>query len=822
MMQMLVQDVRFAVRSLRTNWTFTIAAVAALALGLGANTAIFSVVDAVMFRPLPYPDSSRMVMVWETVHYANASQFPDPSSAQAIRHSQPLDKTFRRWTEHTRTLDILAGWRRYEVTLSGQGEARRIVGAAVTPDFFRMFHGQTMLGRTILPSEDHEGDDRVVVLSHGLWQRGFGSDPAIVGRTVMIDSIPHIVIGVLEPSFQPVLPLFPANPDCYLTMSHTLHGTGRGRFTLFTAAGRMRPGVSIAQAQADIAAVEAGLQKENPRYYRGHSIELVPLSEELAHDARPAMLVLLGAVGCVLLICCANVAKLLLARATGRQREISIRAVLGAGSARLVRQLLTESLLLAVAGGVIGMLLAYCGVKLLVAAIPPDTLPRMEQIAVDARVFGFAFLLSLLTGLLFGAMPALEAARAAKRGLSESMKEGGGVGASGRGRRLRNALVVVEMSLALVLLTGAGLLIRSFLSLRGVDLGIRAEHVLTAGIMLPQTRYANSQQRGEFIEQVVENARHIPGVDAVAVTNSIPVSPASVVGVSGFAIEGVTDDAAAYYRTATPDYFRIMGIPLKRGRLFTEADSKGGTVLVNEAFVRRYWPGLRADSPEPLGRRLKVDQPWREIVGVVGDIKFAGVRSEPSAEIYLPYTENFLPAGLALVVRTSQPPSRIARSLRDAVLAVDRDVPLERIATMDDVIAREFATPRFHMVLIAAFAGLALALAGVGIYGVIAYSVAQRRREIGIRMALGASAAGVLASILREAALVAGVGVLAGVVAAVAATRALATLLFGVKPVDPLTFAAVALVLLGVALAAAWIPARRAMRVDPMVALRYE
>lgn len=820
-METLLQDVRVALRSLRLNWTFTAAALSALALGLGANTAIFSVVDAVMFRPLPYPDASRMVMVWETRRNLNTAQFGDPDSALAIRHWPPSNETFQRWYERTRTLGVLAGWYHWEVTLSGRGEARRIQAAAVTPDFFRMFHGRTALGRTFLASEDREGDDRVLVLSHGLWQRAYGSDPAVIGRSVEIDGIPHTVIGVLEAGFRPVLPAFPAKPECYVTMSHTMQGR-RHRFTVFTAAGTLRPSVSSAQAQADMAAVEAGLEKEDPRSYKDHGLELVPLGQELSHNARPAMLVLLGAVGCVLLICCTNVANLLLARATGRQREISIRAVLGASSIRLVRQLLTESLLLAAGGGLLGMLLAFFGVKALVAAIPPETLPRMDQIAVDVRVFSFAGGLSLLTGLLFGLMPAFDAARWARRGLSESMKEGGGSGAGSRGRRLRNALVVVEMSLALVLLTSAGLLIRSFLSLREVDLGLRPKQVLTAHLMLPQMRYTNSQQRGDFIERALENVRRVPGVEAAAVTNSLPVSTAWIVSVSGIALEGSRDDAAANYRTVTPGYFRIMGIPLRRGRPFTDADAKGGTVLVNEAFVRRYWPRLPAGSPEPLGRRMKMDTSWREIVGVVGDIRFAGVRSEPTAEVYLPHTENFLHSGLVLVARTAEPPSRVTRALRDAVLAVDRDVPLERIATMDAVISEEFATPRFHMVLIAAFAALALALAGVGIYSVIAYSVAQRRREIGIRMALGASTRQMMGAVLREALAVTCAGLLVGIGAAVAATRALASLLFGVKRGDPLTFAVVGVILLGVALAGAWIPARRAMRVDPLVALRYE
>jgi putative ABC transport system permease protein len=814
----LVQDLRFALRSLRTNWTFTAAAVA-LALGLGANTAIFSVVDAVMFRPLPYPESQRLVVTWTTRRNIDYKSFENPAAVRAMRHWSVADDDLAVWTQRTRTLDALSGWRTWEVTVSGAGDPERLRGAAVTPEFFRLFGARTVLGRTFLPTEDRPGDDQVIVLSHGMWQRRFGSDPRVLGRTINIDGVPHAVVGVVEPGFRPVLPSLIANPEYYITMSHAMQGARR-KFAIFTAAGRLRPGVTLAQAQADMTAMAAGIEKENPRK-KDQGIELVPLEREVSEGARPSMIVLLGAVGCVLLICCANVANLLLTRATARQREISVRAVLGAGQWRLVRQLLTESVLLAGLGGVAGMLLAHWGVRALVAAMPTGTLPRTAEMTVDLRVFLFGFGLSLVTGLLFGIVPAVEAARWSMRGLSEAIKEGGRAGAGGRGRRLRNTLVVAEVALALVLLTSAGLLVRSFVSLRGVDLGFRAEHVLTAGLTLPTARYPDMPQRAAFIERVLERVEHVPGVTVAAMSNSVPVSPRSVVSVNGLEIEGVTDNAAAGYRTVTPDYFRVMGVPLRKGRLFTPADMKGSTIIVNEAFVRRYWPGLRSDSPEPLGRHITWKKTAREIIAVVGDIKFHGIKADPTPEIYMPYTENMFPY-LALMVTTTRPAGQITPPVRAAVHSVDRDLALERVATMDDVIGEELAQPRFHMTLLVSFAVLALALAAVGIYGVVGYSVTQRSREIGIRMALGASPGSVLRSVLGEAALLALGGVAGGVAAALGATRALSSFLFGVKPVDPPTIAAVAGVLIAVALAAAWLPARRALRVDPMVALRYE
>lgn len=805
MFRTVVQDLRFAIRCLLRNRGFTAAAVAALALGLGANTAIFSVVDAVLLRPLPYADSSRLVVIWETQRNLDYNQFVDPNAVRAMRHWLATNGDFARWSERNRTFDALAGWSPFRLNMSGAGEPRRMEAAAVTPDFFRLFGARTILGRGFLPQEDRPGDDRVIVLSHAFWQRAFASDRGVIGHMVQVDGVPHQIIGVVAPGFHPVLPGLEKNPECYVTMSHTLQGE-RFKFTVFQSAGRLRPGITLAQAQADMSAIAAGLEKEKPRTNKGKGVELTPLAEEVSHDARPAMVVLLGAVGCVLLICCANVANLLLARATARQKELSMRAMLGASRVRLVRQLLTESVLLAFIGGIAGVLFARWCLALLVAAMPAGMLPRTAEMTVDLRAFGFAFALALLTGLLFGILPALNATRV------RSMKEG---------RRLRGALVVIEVALTLVLLTGSGLLIRTFLSLRSVDLGFHPDRVVTAGLTLPKAKYPAMPHRARFIEEIVSRVQRIPGVEAAAVTNSVPVANGSVVSLGGIEIEGVNPNAAAAYRTVTTDYFRIMGIPLKRGRLLTDADRGGSALIVNEAFVRRYWPHEPPNSAEPLGRRVKWDRAPATIVGVVGDIKFEGAKSEASAEMFVPYTLNLF-ENLALVLRSNAPVSRIAPALRAAVLSVDRDQPLERIATMDVLLDEDLATPRFHMVLIGAFAALALMLAGVGIYGVTAYSVAQRRREIGIRMALGASGSNVLGSVMWPAGLQALAGVVVGIVGALGATRVLAGFLFGVKPVDPLTFGLVSVLLVIVSLVAAAVPARRAIQVDPMVVLRWE
>ncbi|HLJ49836.1 MAG TPA: ABC transporter permease [Bryobacteraceae bacterium] len=813
-------DLKVSFRGLLSNRTFTLAAIAALALALGANTAIFSVVDAVMLRPLPFPASSRLVMLWGTRHNIDYSRFEDPDTARSMRHWWLDNQVFDRIAQRNKSFDSLAGWRLFAATITGGREPARLDGLVVTTDFFRQFGAHTILGRTFVAAEDRPGDDRVIVLGNGYWQRAFGAHRDVIGRTLQVDGIPHTIIGVMEARWRAVLPDSSAQPDFYLTMSHGFVG-GPRPFAIFMAAGRLREGVTLAQAQAEMASVAAVMEKESPRRNAGRGLELVSLADELSHGYRSSMVVLLAAVGTVLLICCANLASLLVARATSRQREIALRAVLGAGERRLVRQMLTESVLLSTMGGLAGLLLARWTVPLLVAAIPPGALPRIDDIRIDPQVFAFSLLLSLLTGVLCGILPALDATRSWTRSLTEAMKDGIGASSSLRGRRLRSLLIVAQFSLTLVLLTNAGLLMRTFFELRTVDLGFKTRNVLTGEIALSEARYRDGPKRGEFIGQLVARLRHVPGVESVAVTNSVPLSDGAEASISGIQIAGGNQDAAAGYRNVTADYFRIMGIRLKQGRLFEAADDNGRSVIVNETFARRFLADQSGSISQAVGRRMKWNQFSWDIVGMVGDVKFGSRKTNPPAEIYVCPSQS-ISSTFYVVLGIHRPLSQIVPALRSAIYSIDGDQPLEGIATMDEIIDREIATPRLHMVLVISFAALALALGAVGIYGVIGYSVARRRREIGIRMALGASSGDVLRVVMSEAVLITGTAIVVGVCASAAATRLLKSLLFGVQALDAATFAVTALVLAAIALLAAWIPARHAAHIDPMIALRHD
>ncbi|MGE5645976.1 MAG: ABC transporter permease [Acidobacteriota bacterium] len=813
MMDSLVQDIRYALRSFRRSPAFTVAALIALALGIGANAAIFSVVYAVLFRPLPYPGANRLVMLWETRSDIDPAIFPDPKAAAAMFSRWPAGNlTFDRWQERNRSFEHIAGFGTWTATLTGAGAPERTKGLTATPDLFPLLGVHPTLGRTFLPEENREGHDDVIVLGHGLWRRRFGADPGVLGKKLDVDGKPHTIIGVMPAGFEVVLPdVAVRRPDFVLPLWHeTVMNRG---FTISPVLGKLKPGVTLAAAQSEMSALAAGLAQEDPRRQKGHGVRLVPLAREVSGDARPAMLVLLGAVGCVLLICCANVANLLLARASARQQEIGVRAVLGASRWRLARQMLTESVLLAAAGGAAGLLLARWGVQLLVAAIPEGTVPRIEDIHVDAAVLAFGFALALITGLLFGLAPALEAAHWSARSRQ---------GTTRRSRRLRNALAVSEIAIALVLLTGAGLLVRSFIRLRAVDLGFHAENVLSVPMMVTDAKYADAQRRAEFAERVLERVQAMPGVQAAAITNSAPMAAEITATVSGIEIESRPGmEASAMFRTVTPDYFRTMGIAMRKGRAFTWRDAPGTAAIVNQAFIKRYLPAVRDDSPEPLGRHIKWNDKKAVIVGVVSDVKSGGANADAEPELYMQHTETFS-QGLGLVVRTPSNPSRLTPLIRAAIREINPDQPIGRVATMEEVVSESFATPRFHMLLLGIFAALALALAAVGIYGVIAYSVTQRTHEIGVRMALGAERAGVLRLIIGQSLRLALAGVALGLAAAAAVTRVLAKFLFGVQPVDAVTFASVAALLVAVAAAAGWLPARRATRVDPISALRSE
>ena len=819
-MYQLLQDVRLTLRCARREPAVTAVALATLALGLGANTAIFSVVDAVLFRPLPYPDPSRLVMVWETRRNLDANSFENPDEVKATRHWLTTSSNFEQWEKRSQSFQQLAGFTPLSITVTGRGEPERLQAGAVTPGYFSLFHARTALGRSFQPDEADPSNDQVVVLGYGYWLRAFGGERNVLGQVLNVNGIPHTIIGVMERNFRAVLPDFPPEPDCYLTMTHAMQGTNI-RFAVFWAAGRLAPGVSLMRAQAEMSAIAENLDKLHPRRRSDSGVELVPLHEEIVKDSRTAMMLLLGVVGCVLLVCCANLANLLLTRASARQREISTRIVLGASTWRLLRQFLTEGVLLAMAGEAAALAVAQFFLPLLVSAVPPDTLPPVGHIGLNFRVYAFGFALTTITGVAFGLVPVFPALRWSEVGLGAAIKEGGGVGAGRAGRQLRNMFVVAQMSLTLMLLTAAGLLARGFAELRSVELGFRPDHVLTAEIVLPDNKYSDATRRAAFIDQAQDLLQRLPGAEAVAITNSVPLAAGSVTSLGGIQVEGGTNDAGAGYRTATPEYFRIMGIPLKAGRLFTTADSKGQRVIVNETFVRRYWPSAAANLTNVTGRRLVLGNTTHEVIGVVGDIKFNSRKSGASAEIYVPHTQT-LSNSVALVIRTAQTPAQMVPALRAAIRSIDATLPVARIATMDDLLQKELAPSQFHMLLLACFAILALSLSAVGMYGVVSYSVTRRTREFGIRMAIGASRGMVLRMVLREALLVTVAGLIIGLMAARLASGVLASLLYGVNAADPVAFSAAAGVLVAVGLLAAWFPARRVLADGTTAALRCE
>jgi putative ABC transport system permease protein len=713
-------------------------------------------------------------------------------------------------------------------TLTGTDHAEHIKGGSVTSDFFKVLKVQPILGRSLSPEDEQPGRDHVVLLSHGLWQRRFGSDQKIVGETIQLDAKPYTVVGVLPPGFEFSIPDFYSAKDLWVPAIVPNDKSDRaGKYLIVLA--RLKPGVTRQMAQADLDAITGRLTTEYSREMSGFGTRLVPLQEQIFGDVRLVLLILFGAVGFVLLISCANVASLQLARASTRQKEIAIRAALGASRGRLARQLLTESMLLAVIGGALGVLIGSWGIKLLTGLRPASLLPGLN-ITIDFTVLGYSLVLSVITGILFGFVPALQSK---PRRLSESLKEGGKTSAAGdSGRRIRGLLAISEIALSLVLLIGAGLLIRSFVGLLMVDPGFETKNILTVPIHLPEYAYQEPTKQAEFYTQVMERIKALPGVTAVGATSDLP--PTGNSHSSSFSIDGhalpVSDNSLGVEdRLATPEYFRVMGIPVAAGRPFSEADNRSAppVALVNQTFARRFFP-----NENPVGQRLRFDEPkpsnpWITIVGVVGDVRGFGLDKEPNSEIYLAYQQpnvwhyNPLP-NLHLVVRTAGEPNSVAPSVLATVQEFDKDVPLPHARTMETILAASIGARRFNMVLLGLFAGIATILAAVGIYGMISFSVAQRTREIGIRMALGARRADVLKLVLRNGMILALSGVVIGLAGAFALTRLMATLLFAVTPTDAVTYTIVSIGFLAVALFACLIPARRAMKVDPLVALRYE
>ena len=809
-MRTLLQDLRYGARMLWKNPGFTLIAVITLSLGIGANTAIFSVIDALMLRPLPFREPDNLFQVWET----DVNRGYNEMSA-----SYP---NFADWRDQNQVFQQIAIYSGGTYNLAGAAEPERIQGAIVSPAFFPLLGVKPMLGRVFLPEEDHPNEVFSVVMSERLWRHRYNSDPQIIGRTISLDTESFTVVGVV-PNIADLAEL-PNDTDIWIPISHG-YGFDNRRGHGYQVMARLKQGVTREQAQADMDRIAGSLAIRHPESNTDHGVRLIPLQEQIVGDYKLALLALLGAVLSVLLIASANVANMLLARAAGRQKEISIRNALGAGRFRLIRQLLAESLLLAGLGGAAGLLLAVWGVYLLVAFGPAE-LPRAGEVAVDMRALGFTFAVSLLTGIIFGLAPALQASRP---DLNETLKEGmrGATGSAGH-RRMRSLLVVSEIALSLVLLVGAGLLMRSFLKLQAVAPGFNPNNMLTMRVSLEGPNYEKAESRIAFYDQLLDNIKALPGVQSVGARYHIPLVPADNYANLAFAIEGRLSEPAnrptAFYNTVSPDLFRTMEIPVSKGRPFNEHDDQKAqmVIIINETLARRYFPG-----EDPIGKRMTLEdenpkeEDWATIVGVVKDTKPLAMDGKPAPEMYMPFAQQ--PArSMALMIRTTSKPESVAAAVRRNVQALDRNQLAYGLRTFEGVMSEAVAAPRFRASLLGVFAAVALILAMVGVYGVMSYAVTQRTREIGIRMALGAEPRDALKMVMKQGAKLAVAGVAIGLGGAAALTWLIEGLLFNVRAADPATFVAAPLLLAGVALLACYLPARRATKVDPIVALRCE
>lgn len=807
-METLRKDITYGVRTLIKSPGFTAVAILALTLGIGANTAIFSVVNSVLLRPLPYSDPGRLVQLWEEKASKGRNEIPA---------SYP---NFVDWRDENHSFEHVVAYSDWTFNLTGTREPERIRSAIVSPAFFSTLGIKPIRGRVFLSGEDERGKDLVAVIGESLWQRRFDSDPNIVGRSINLDDKSFTVVGVIARGVQ--APLQSDEIELWAPVSHGFALTNRQGHYLNVIA-RLKPDATTQQSQTEMNTIASRLQQQYPESNKELGVRVVSLGEQIVGNSRTSLLVMLGAVVFVLLIGAANVANMLLARAAARQKEMAIRTALGAGRWRIVRQLLTESLLLSLISGILGLLVALWGIELLVALSPAD-LPRVKEVTVDLRVLGFTFAVSVLTGLLFGLLPALQASRP---NLNERLKAGGRSATSGINRqRLRGFLVVAEIALSLVLLIGAGLLVRSFQRLQAVHPGFNPRNVLTMRLDLSGPKYKTGAEVIAFHNQLLEGLKQLPDVQHASTRSFVPIAVDASFAYLRFNLEGrqsdVSDPPVAYYNGVSPDYFETMMIPMLKGRGFSDRDVRGSqnVAIVNGTLARRYF------AEDAIGKRITLEdnpkeEDWVTIVGVVGDTKPRELRSEPVAELYMPYAQQPEP-GMSLMIRYRDGATGVAAAVRNEVLTLDKDQPVYSIRTLDSVLFESVATPRFRTMLLAVFAGLALILAGVGIYGVISYGVSQRTQEIGIRMALGARAADVLKLIVNHGMRLALIGVAIGLAAAFALSRLLASLLFGVTPTDALTFASVSSLLVAVALIACYIPARRATKVDPLVALRSE
>lgn len=803
-----LHDMRYGVRILLRNPGFSAVVVIALALGIGATTALFTVVNAVLLRPLAYPESDRLVTVWED-HRGRESSVVARPEREWTSLPNYLD-----WRDQNTVFERMAAFQDWGPTLTTGGEPEGLAGMSVSHEMFALLGVDPSLGRSFRPEEDQPGAERVVVISHSLWQRRFGSSPDVLGTPITLGDNSYTVIGVMRPGFQfpgafdldvwrPLTPAF--NTEC-----------GRGCVVLRVLA-RLKPDATLERANLEMQAIAARLAEQYPDSNAGIGVTLLPLKELLVGDIRPTLVVLFGAVLFVLMIACANVANLLLARATRREREMAVRVALGASRLRIIRQLLTEGLILSLFGGALGLLLSFWLVDVLVT-LNPDSAPSPGEIGIDRVVLAFTFSTAVLTGLLFSLAPAL---RSSRPQLSESLKEGRASSGTSAGV-IRSGLVVSEVALALVLLIGAGLLMKSFVNLLRVDSGFDPSNVLTLRLLLPAARYPDRQQTASFYAQLVERLRLLPGVESAGAVSSLPLGDENT-DVS-FLIEGRPEsppgqEPAAWYSTVTPDYFTVMKMQMISGRRFTDADQRGGrlVVIINQTMARRYFPG-----EDPIGTRIGSPRAWREIVGVIADVKHFGLDAAARPSMYFPHSQ-VSQREMTLAVRAaSGEPLSLASAVRTEVWALDGNLAITNLNSMERIVSSSLSDRRATLLLLGVFAGLATLLAGVGIYGVMAYVVTQRTHEIGIRIALGAGRRTVLALVLKQGMVLCLAGVAVGLAASFALTRVMSALLFGVSATDSSTFAAVPILLVAAALAAIVIPARRAMRVEPMVALRCE
>ena len=798
-MKTIWHDMRFGLRQLCKSPGFTIVAVLTLALGIGACTAIFSIVNSVVLHPLPYDQPDRLVQLWE-----------DPSGKGLDRNSVAGGQ-FADWKEQITTLEDVSAIRRVNLNLTGEGRPERLTVLQVSAAYLRILRMRPILGRCFLPDEDQAGKDKVVVLSHQLWQRSFGGARDLVGRAIRLGSESCTVIGIL-----PAKPPLPRECDALMPFVFGSEAWHRSRFDhRLQVIGRLRPEATLEQARAEMAAITQRIKPMYPAWKKDWGVAVVPMHEQTTGDIRPQLWVLFGAVGLVLLIACANVAGLLLAKTVARQKEMTIRAALGAGRWRLIRQLLTEGVLLSLMGGGLGLVLTYWGVDLL-GWLGATQLPRVQKIGVDARALGFALTLSMVTSVVFGLAPALHGAGTHSR---DCLKEGSRTSRAGAGNGLRGGLIVAEVAMALMLLVGAGLLLKTLLRLHAVPSGFNPQRVLAMDISLDDKKYPDGERRAVFMTQIIQRLESLPGVEAAGTATTLPMS--------GWTDNSVRDERRpnqdefyinADYDFVSGNYYRAMGIRLLKGRLFTDQDNSTRArrvTILNEALAGKVFP-----SEDPLGQRVRfLGETW-EVVGIVADVHHRGLDRQATERIYVPQAFGFLPC--SLVVRTKASPLTLAETFRREILAMDPDQPVSNVRTLEQVVADSAGQRRLMLLLLGLFAAVAVLLAAIGLYGVMAYSVSRRTREIGIRIALGATSVDVLRSVMVQGLKLTLIGMGVGMAGAFALTRVITSLLYDVSPTDPLTFVCVSLLLAGVALLACYIPARRAARIDPMDALRYE